>query len=510
MLPSGFWREAPANTHRKSKIAGDMLVAAFLGAFCGLGGNPTQSQAQGYVTKVGVALNPDRPDLKQHSGLDDNRLDENTISTAVQRLPFPHPAVPWTPHEPYTRVVPFSRILGRDIPHDTPAFFRDTLLHVVPRTYLLSRDNFDGTVSEAMATGGWIAYRSGLIGGVLGVQAAFYTSQKIFGERDESGTELLTPDQDPINVLGQALVRARLFEQEFLGGRQLIDTPLINQDDSRMVPLTFEAVTANSILHKNQHFDYAAGFIWQVKPRDSNDFIPMSEALTNPDVEDEGAPFAMIKYRPFDGLSTIFMDYYVKDFINSGFAQVEYIPPEQKDHFFGWGVGANINPQQSTGADLLTGTSFSTYQASAKVQARFGGFHMFVAGSANGDDADIVSPFGSQPNYTNMQQLSFDSAGEKALGGALIYDFQYEFGKLWGFTVGTWYTAGWDAIDPITHADLADRQELDFWIQYRPVEGPYEGLRAKIQYANVWQDGNVRDTQPEFRAVVDYTMMLKN
>ncbi|MDQ8699240.1 OprD family outer membrane porin [Hyphomicrobium sp. LHD-15] len=504
---------APALFRRGSRERSSIQIADFSAvlavAIFASTGTTQQTLAQEYLSTVGAALNK-TPPATSFTGLDDNKLNENAISTEVQRVPTPDLAVPVTPPQRYMREVLWSEVLGREIPDDTPAFFRDTLVQVVPRTYYLSRDNFDGTTSQAMAGGGWIAYRSGLIGGVLGVQAAFYTSQKISGEPDESGTALLTPGQNPINTLGQALVRARLDGQEFRGGRQLIDTPLINPRDNRMVPQTFEAVTANSTPSKSRAFDYSAGYIWQIKPRDSNDFVPMSEALTNPDAEDEGSPFVMFKYRPFDGLSTIFMDYFIDDYINSGFAQVEFIPPGQKEKFFGWGMGANVIPQQSTGDDLITGDSFSTYQGSAKVQTRFGGLNVFVAGSATGDESEIRSPFGSKPNYTDMQQVSFDRAGEKAIGGALIYDFAWDFERLAGLTVGAWYSSGWDAINPTTGASLADREEFDLWMQYRPTQGPYKGLRTKVQYSDVWQDGNVRDTQPEIRMVVDYTLLFKN
>lgn len=109
-----------------------------------------------------------------------------------------------------------------------------------------------------------------------------------------------------------------------------------------------------------------------------------------------------------------------------------------------------------------------------------------------------------------MQQVSFDRAGEKAIGGALIYDFAWDFEMLAGLTVGAWYSSGWDAINPTTGGSLADREEFDVWMQYRPSKGPYKGLRTKVQYADVWQDGNVRDSQPELRMVVDYTVLFKN
>jgi hypothetical protein len=47
------------------------------------------------------------------------------------------------------------------------------------------------------------------------------------------------------------------------------------------------------------------------------------------------------------------------------------------------------------------------------------------------------------------------------------------------------------------------------WLQYRPTEGPFKGLRLKTQYSQVRQAGNVRSTQPEFRFILDYTVLFR-
>ena len=202
---------------------------------------------------------------------------------------------------------------------DKPAFFRDSMLQYVVRTYYLGRDNFDGSKSQAWAGGGWLAFRSGLIGDLFGVHAAYYTSQKLFGPEDESGTRLLNPDQDALGMLGQLYGRLQFSDQELRGGRQLVDTPLINPQDNRMVPNTFEGITVVTLPDKDRNYDYAIGYLWNIKQRDSNDFISMSDALTSDDAADRGATFGMVKYRPFSGLSTVLMDYYVH-FLNAAFA----------------------------------------------------------------------------------------------------------------------------------------------------------------------------------------------
>jgi outer membrane porin, OprD family len=411
------------------------------------------------------------------------------------------------PAQPYMNEIYWRDLMGRDFPADTPVFIRDSLLQIVTRSYYLTRDNSNGTRSAAWAAGGWIVYRSGLITDIFGVHATFYTSQKLYGPLDESGSKLLNPEQEPLNVLGQAYGLARIYDQEVRGGLQLVDTPLINPQDSRMIPNTFEAVQLVSLPVKDRMYDYALGYLWQIKQRDSNDFIPMSDSLASADVVNHGTPFAMVKVRPLPGLSTAFMDYYVQDFINTGFAQAEYkfqLPKEVPQ----WFVGANIIDQRSVGSDMLTGSPFQTYQASAKVQVSYAGWTAFVAGSVTGDGSKIYSPFGSAPNYTDMQQVSFDNAGEKAIGGSLAYDFSTV--GLPAVSTGAWYTHGWGAFNPSTNIAIPDRDELDLWVQYRPKEGPMKGFRVKVQYSDVWQQGNVRSDQPEFRFIVDYTLLFRN
>ena len=415
------------------------------------------------------------------------------------------------PPQPYMREVKWRDVMGKDFPADTPPFFRDSLLQIVTRSYYLTRNNSDNSRSQAWAGGGWLAYRSGLIADLFGVHAALYTSQRLFGPSDESGSKLLNPEQNPINVFGQGYGFVRIYDQELRGGRQLVDTPLINPQDNRMVPNTFEGVQLVSLPDKSRSYDYAAGYLWNIKQRDSNDFISMSDALTGANVDNRGAPYGMVRLRPIPGFTGTLMDYYVEDFINTGFAQAEYTFQLPKD-VPQWTVGANIIDQRTVGADLLTGTSFQTYQASGKVQAAYAGWTFFVAGSVTGDSSKIYSPYGSKPNYTDMQQASFDNPSEKAIGGSLAYDFGYAFGRIGfsGLSVGTWYTHGWGAMTPGTNLGIPDRDELDLWVQYRPTEGSLKGFRAKVQYGDVWQQGNMRDDQPEFRFILDYTVLFRS
>jgi hypothetical protein len=85
------------------------------------------------------------------------------------------------PHQQYMKEI------YRDFPEEAAPFFRDTLLQAMGRTYDLTRDNANGTKTQGWAAGGWLAYRSGLIGDIFGIQAAFYTSQPLIAPNERPG-----------------------------------------------------------------------------------------------------------------------------------------------------------------------------------------------------------------------------------------------------------------------------------------------------------------------------------
>ncbi|MEJ2379097.1 MAG: OprD family outer membrane porin, partial [Pseudolabrys sp.] len=311
-LPARIARPRRRRGHAgAARIAASALAAASLAA-CAALLTTTSSRAQSAAPAPAAGRSA-------HVEPRFNRVLHNDIATQFARH-----AAPPVPHQPHMREIYWRDVMGRDFPPGTPPFIRDSLVQFVARSYYYTRDNSDGSRSRAWTGGGWLAWRSGLIGNVLGVQAAFYTSQKLFGPDTDGGSKLLAPVQKPLNVLGQAFARLRVFGQELRGGRQLVDTPLINPQDNRMVPNTFEGITLNSPAGNTRSFDYTLGYLWTVKQRDSNDFIAMSDALADKDTANRGAPFALVKLRPFPGLSATFMDYYVEDFVNTGFAQAEY------------------------------------------------------------------------------------------------------------------------------------------------------------------------------------------
>ena len=154
---------------------------------------------------------------------------------------------------------------------------------------------------------------------------------------------------------------------------------------------------------------------------------------------DRGAPFGMVRVRPITGMAVTVMDYNIEHYINTGFAQAEYLFPTPKTTPR-WGMGTNVIDQRSVVANLLAGAPFHTFQFSGKGQVKYAGWTGFVAGSATGNESGIFNS--ARPPYTDMQQHSFDRTGEKAAGASVAYDFGYTFSDIGqsGLTVGAWYT----------------------------------------------------------------------
>ena len=177
--------------------------------------------------------------------------------------------------------VPETGLLERVYPQLTeqrrrlPAFFGDTQLQLHFRSFYFNRENDNDTANEAWTLGGWVRYQSGWLLDTFAMGAAYYVSLPAYAPEDRPGSLLLTPGQGEIGTFGEAWAALRYKDYAILRGyRQLIDEGYVNPQDIRMLPNTFEALLLSGQVGWAQ---YDVGYIWNIKPRDSNDFISMSK-----------------------------------------------------------------------------------------------------------------------------------------------------------------------------------------------------------------------------------------
>ncbi len=378
-------------------------------------------------------------------------------------------------------------------------FFRDTDLNVRLRTFYFNRQNDNDTASEAWALGGWVQYASGWFLDTFAIGSTYYTSWPLYTPDCCPGTLLLTPDADAIGVFGEAWGALRYKEYALLkGGRQKIDEGYVNPQDNRMVPNTFEAITLSG---KFDWMRYDVGYIWNMKPRDSNDFISMSQQAGAAG-SDEGLILTAFAFTPIKDLMLYAANYYGQETYNTVFTKAEYTLPLDKD--LALQLGLQFTDQRGVGDERVG--DFSVWNVGAGARLLFKGLSLGVATHFTGDEANIRQDFGGWPGYLSLMVTDFDRANEKAFGVGLKYDFGGALlpSKLPGLTVHLLYGQGRDREDPATGSSLPTTHEGNLDIIYNVPQ--VKGL--SLRFRNAYVGRGDATTVMDFRLIVNYELDL--
>jgi hypothetical protein len=380
-----------------------------------------------------------------------------------------------------------------------PPFLRDTDLNVRFRTFYFNRQSDDDTASEAWAGGGWVQYVSGWLFDTFAIGSTYYTSQPLYAPDERLGTLLLTPGHDAIGVFGEAWGALRYKEYALLKGyRQRIDDGYVNSQDNRMVPNTFQAITLSG---KFDWLRYNAGYVEDIKPRDSNDFIPMSRQAGARGAG-EGLVLGSLSLTPIKDLLIYGGTFYGQETFNTVFGKIEYtysLTPDVKLQF-----GVQYTDQRSVGDERLGG--FDTWNVGAGTRVMWRGLSVGAATHFTSDNESIRSPWGSWPGYLSLQVTDFDRANEKAFGVGVKYDFGGTLlpFQIPGLNVHLLYGQGTDRIDPVTNRALPTTREgnLDIVYNIPAVKG------LSLRFRNAYVDRGNADALKEFRLIVNYELDL--
>ena len=422
--------------------------------------------------------------------------------SAQQAAPEP-PESLLTPSPP---TPPGSMLLRQAIPsfdewlkEQTP-FIRDSSLRLHLRSFYFDRLNSDDTRNEAWAFGGWLAYQSGWLLDTFAVGAVAYTSQPLYAPDAAPGTSLLKPPQDSINVLGQLYGQLRYREYVLLTGyRQSIDEGYVNPQDNRMLPNTFEGVTAKGTLGP---IGYDFGYLTAMKTRNDDKFKNFAKVAG---VEDQtrGLGLARLSAEPIKGLGLYAANYYVADVFSTTFGEAEYQHELSSDLAFK--VALQYTDQRAVGSQFLG--AFHTWNVGTGAIARWRGFGMGTAFSITGDDAAIRTPYGTFPGYLSFQEKDFNRARELAWGVGVKYDFGggtlLPF-NIPGVTVLVRYAHGSDARDPVKSRELPNVGETDFDVTWN-IPG-VKGLQ--LRFRNAYVDEGGKRTVQAFRIILNYELPL--
>jgi len=383
-----------------------------------------------------------------------------------------------------------------------PPFLRDADVTLHLRTYYFNRTKPDDTVNEALAFGGWIGVKSGWLFDTFAMGATLYGSAPLYAPDDRDGTLLLQPGQKGYYVPGEAWGALRYKEYALLTGyRQMVDQAYINPQDNRMTPNTFEGVTLGG---KLDWVKYLGGYLWQIKPRNSDDFISMSEQAGAKGSND-GAGLAGVSMTPMKGLKFDVSNQYGVNTFNIIYAAADYLTP-LSDSWKGR-VGAQFTDERAVGDALVNNAQtrfWSTQQGGMQVQLIYKDLTLTTAFSITGAGNTIQSPWGSFPGYLSMIDQDFNRANEKAWLVGAAYDFSRVLTQgLSGYFKFAW---GTDAINPATRNPAPNQGEYDFNVDYRPpwiTPTPLRGLWIRARAA-VLDQQDAKVTGYQFRIIINW------
>jgi hypothetical protein len=387
-----------------------------------------------------------------------------------------------------------------------PPFLRDTEITFRARTYYFDRWNQDETRAQAWALGGAFVYRSGWLKDTFAVGAALYTSQRLYGEKDRDGTGLLQPGQKSYTVAGQAFAEFRYRERHRLKlYRQAVDLPYVNEADTRMTPNTFEAYLVRGSFSELPYLgelNYVAGWIDRIRPRDQDEFIPMSEAAG---VEDGryGMATAVLRSRPREDFYVGVTNHFVNHTMNTFYAEASYVRKLTDD----WSLRleGQFTHQASVGDERAPESPFDTWHGTLRLAASYGGVIATLAGSVTAEDAAIRKPWGLSPAYLGLMLSDFDRPGEEAWLLGLSYDFKHlGIPGLSAFVNLAW---GYDARDISGGDRFTDQWEFDGTLDYRFQEGLLKGLWIRVRGATREIIGGPGDAD-EIRIIVNYDLPI--
>jgi len=404
-------------------------------------------------------------------------------------------------------------------------FLRDAKAGYHLRSFYMDKTNPDGSINRAWAGGGWLYARSGYWQDLLQLGATYYFSLPLYAPEGEGGTQLLRPQQESIYVLGELYARLRHADQTLTLYRQEInmgyappsgvrsnrsDLSYVGKLDNRMAPITYEAALLGGPIalpaSDEQALRYWAGYAWNAKPRDANEFVSMGEAIGAVG-SGAGMSIAGLQWSPFKDLWLQGWYHRANDVLGIVFLDLDYVHQLQSQSY--WRLATQYTRQDSAGGTGLDGAGFSTWNWEAYTEVGWQWLKLYGAYSTIADTHQIRTPFSSGPIYTQLTTRNFLRAGEDTvmLGASFSLD-----AMLPGLLLWVEGASGRHAVVAETGAALPDSREIDVgtaWT-YREKGSIFDGSRLRLRAAWVYDDtpaGTQRGT--DYRIDLNWPISLR-
>ncbi|MDH4561082.1 OprD family porin [Pseudomonas sp. BN411] len=393
-------------------------------------------------------------------------------------------------------------------------FIKDSKASLELRNFYFNRDfRQEGAAqskAEEWAQGFLLRYESGFTEGTVGVgvDALGLLGVKLDSSPDRSNTGLLKRDretgraQDEYGELGLT-AKLRASKSVLKVGTLLPKLPVVQYNDSRLLPQTFKGGQLNSMELDGLTFD--AGQLKQVNQRDSSDYEDMTittgaaRAITvRSGTTSDKFNFGGASYKWTDNLVTGYHYGELQDFY--------------KQHYFSAVHTLPLADKQSLKSDLRyarstdDGTSNVDNKAFGAMFTYALGGHAFGLGyQSMSGDTGFAYINGTDPFLVNYVQIG-DFANKDEKSWQARYDYNFASIGIPGLTFMTRYLSG-DNIDLGAGREEGKEWERNMDIAYVFQEGALKNFGIK------WRNATVRSTNfgndlDENRLILSYVMPL--
>lgn len=362
------------------------------------------------------------------------------------------------------------------------SWFKEGKAHGNIKYYYISTTKDGGTPGHSSAhsnaIGGQLGYETGSLYG-LKAAATFMTTNPFAIPNDPRNVETSTLARDNgmrldgsatgvhaddgFSVLGEAYAQYNRDNYDIWYGRKVIDTPLMDAKEVRMVPSAFQGGMAT--LKADSALSLSVGYLDKFKQRTSDRFIDIIEhALGTNTVAITGGHSGSViplsaEYKK-GPIKAVVYDDYAKDFMNSIYAEASY--GSKLDNGISYSTSVQgmmqdgVGNAQSAAAQAIMGGKINAQALGAKVSMSIDKTTIMAACthvfSNSGDHDSLVLPWDGTPLYTNTitsndlfvsdygQGLTSDSA---YIGGTTGYKVgvnqKFDIAGMEGFSAGASY-----------------------------------------------------------------------
>ena len=380
-------------------------------------------------------------------------------------------------------------------------FIADSTLDLNLRTFYFNRDKVSQKDSVALSQGLQLNYESGYAYDILGFDASLFSSQKLSGDRGEGGTGLLRNEsgaQRGYAKIGQAFVKAKIGENVKLkAGRMVLDTPLLNDSDSRSTPSSTQAVMAEGEF--NGLNVYA---IWSDRASAKTDESFNQYTDSNGDDYEVNIVGASYTFANQLGLSVAYGQ--AEDIMKQSYVNVNYpfkISEKMSltfdGHFYSGEADGNATGHVNADYDsdllnLAAQLAYDNSKLTLSYQEVDGDEYEESWDGFNNDDNGLYT-------WNSVQRLDFDRADEQSWQLRLDHKFK----QVKGLSFMTRYTYG----DNISRAAAGDGSEWERNVELKYAFQDVDGLSLR------WRNSTVRSTETvdtnENRLILNYNIALK-